>query len=163
MDVYDVDQTSNVQEDSVREDVKRAKGLIASIVGRIRDALSPFVKRGTSYAGSAFERSTESIGSKLPKILKPVAVVLILLFVIFLGINLFNRYLKPSGSGSNNTQQTPTVPPFKTYEPSIYVDDEEILSIENELNVLERELENTRIIESNLNIPSLDYDINFDK
>ena len=69
--------------------------------------------------------------------------------------------LKNGGVISQNPQTIVTPVPFVPFKPSVYADDPEVLKIEEDLTLLERELNQVKIKEDGIDPPKLDFDISF--
>lgn len=156
-------QTSTGDEDSVQEDLKKLRSVVGKIKSRILKIFKPFVKKGAETAGATVKKSSDSIEKNWRKTIKPIALVMIGIFIVFLGIILVRRYVINVVEEKQSGAIEPTIPPFKTYEPSIYADDDEVVAIEDELSILENEIDNVRVIESSLAPPVLDFDVSFDE
>jgi len=92
--------------------------------------------------------------------LKTIAPVILILSVAGFGIAYFMRSDKKVTQGPP-LPPVPSIPPFQRFQPSIYADDPVILKLQEDVNVLDRELSNTQIKETILEPPTLDFNVTF--
>src|SRR3989344_5949697 len=99
--------------------------------------------------------------SNLKSILQKLAVILLiftfLLILFFTGTRVFTSLRKNSAQDSALTP-TPTPLDYQGYKPSIWAEDKNILKLEEDINILEKEL-GTNIRDTSLTPPILDFEI----
>ena len=94
---------------------------------------------------------------------KLMGVVLGAMFIIIIGIvaiGLYTKLQKPQ-TAPTKVEPSPTPPTYQTFKPSVYAKDPEVLKIEENLDILNREMDTTNLKEDNLLPPKLDFDISF--
>lgn len=112
------------------------------------------------------------VGQKVPKttskslripsgILKFLIFLLIVIVLILVAVNLFKKAKENGGETPFFSQETPTPGTFNPIKPSVYTDDPEVLELEEEINVIEKELTAVNIKEERLGIPLLDFKVDF--
>ncbi len=150
-----------LQEDSVATDIKMFKGLVGKGKEKINTLITPFAKKGITSATSASTAVRSSVDNKfLKNLVRAFLILFFTLILVFIAIYFF-RMLK----SENGITQTPgvsvTPPPFEPFKPSVYAEDPAVLKIEEDVNILERELIQTNIREDGIDPPLLDFDISF--
>jgi len=154
-------QPQNPQEDSVATDIQTFKGYVGRLKEKASIFLTPFAKKGLTSATSASSAVRTSVDNKfLKNLVRTFLILFFTLVLIFLGIYFF-RMLKSEDGITQFPGVSVTPPPFEPFKPSVYAEDPEILAIEEDVNILERELTQTKIREDGINPPSLDFDISF--
>src|SRR3989344_4243561 len=151
------------QEDSIKADIKNLKVFL----GGTKEKMSKFVKerkfktkvKTTSLVNAAPKVS--AVNTKLiKKFLRVFLIVFALTVVVVIGIRLFfmteGDINKPGTSGA-----TPTPVVYIPYRPSIYSDDPTIKVLEENINILERELSSASLRESLFTPPNLDFNVSF--
>ena len=101
------------------------------------------------------------IGEKFLKILIRIFLVIFSLMVlIIIGVKLMSLFEEDERASSVSE---PTTAPalYQSYQPSVYATDLEILQLEKELGMLEREMAGFNFNEAVLNPPNLDFEIRF--
>ncbi len=168
-----LNQSQNrIEEDSVKKDFKKFKAFSSSLINKLLNYLPRLNKVKTLN----MEKTDRSLGlpflkdaylkQQLFKILKIFVLVLAVLIVLYSTIALLGRFLKSLNLGKNSPQSsqnllTPTPFNYSFYKPSVYADDASILKLEEEVNILMKEILNYSVSERNLFPPSLDFDISF--
>jgi hypothetical protein len=115
------------------------------------------VKRGIDNFLSS-ENSSES----LRKLIKLVFVLGILVFILFVALSVFRLFFG-SEETPNTTNLSPSPVVYQQVKDSIWAKDADILKLETDLNVLEKEILNSQIKDKSLLPPSLDFNVNFKK
>jgi hypothetical protein len=150
-------------EDSVAEDMKKLKKLVGKLSANVEKSVEPVVQKGSSKA-SAFGKANQGF---LRTVLKIFFVVILLIIVAYIGMQFFKKL--PGGDGGEVTptpeESTMTVTPtpivYNPTKPSVYAQDPVVLKLEEDVDVLTREISRTNIKETQLNPPALDYAISF--
>ena len=154
-------EPQEVREDSVANDMKSFKEFAKKSVEKTKTVLSPFAKKSVTSATDASKVVSTSVDNKFIKIL--IRTFLILFFIIvlvFIAFYLFRTIQEENGVvRTDGVSVTPV--PFAPYKPSVYAQDPEVLRLEEEINILERELARVSVKEDGINPPKLDYDISF--
>lgn len=154
-------ESQDPQEDSVAQDVQTVKTIFGKVTDKISLFLAPFTKKGIASAASSATAVRTSVDNKfLKNLVRTFLILFFTLILVFIGIYLF-RMLKEENVITQNPGLTVTPPPFEPFKPSVYAQDPEVLKIEEDVNILERELNQTKIREDGINPPSLDFDISF--
>lgn len=139
---------------------KRGSRGISSRVGKI---ITPLASQGVN-SGIGVESGPSAPDKKKAKRLKLLLLVFAVLFIIVIVTTIASSIATKKRQDSEKPPvlpPTPTPIPFQSFKPSIYADDPEVLKIEEELNILDREISTTVIKETTLNPPVVDFDINF--
>ncbi len=94
------------------------------------------------------------------KIIKLFFVVFFVLILIYVGATLFN-ILRRRGVTQVTDDPTPTPIPYEPTKPSVYADDAAVLKLEEDIDVLEKELARIGLRENDLIPPKLDFEVTF--
>lgn len=136
----------------ITSDIKEARGFADKIIGRIsKTKLKGLGSPSKSLLGENFTK----------KILRFGGMVLIVFIVLLIVERVVNFVRRTGMEDGVFVAPSPTVGPFRPYNPSVYAEDERVLLMEEDLQVLDRELSTTILKETTLNPPVLDFDINF--
>lgn len=157
----DLQKPQEIQEDSVAGDIRMLKNLIAKIIEKIGIVIAPYTKKGISVVGGVTGNVSLPVDSKFIKTL--VRIFLIALFaivLIFIAVYLFNT-LKKEYQIDQATTINVTPAPFDPGRASVYAQDPEVLKLEEDINILERELNRINIKEEDVSLPGLDWNISF--
>jgi len=144
-------------EDSVAQDIQNAKKLVSGVIKGISNKVEPVAEAKIKKAKSS---------SILKKILKLFLILIFLAIFIFVAI-MFVRTLGKPGNGGNgvnvNPSDAPTPTPFvyNPYKPSIYANDPEILALEQDITLLEKEIFRAILREDKLFPPVLNFKVDF--
>jgi hypothetical protein len=153
-------------ENSVTKDLSKLRIGVGKVISKTSDTLSPVVTRAKVSA----EKADKTFWKK---ILKIFIMVFFLIFLLFILIGLVSYLLKggnggKTGNSSGNvspsvisTTLTPSPQPYVPFKPSVYVDDPDVLQLEQDISVLERQLTQDTLRESKLIPPSLDFNVKF--
>jgi hypothetical protein len=155
-------EPAQIEEDSVKEDFKKARGMIQKVALEILSRTAPSAEKrkmlgqkGLSYAKNVVDVSFTR------KVVNLFMVVFFGLIIFFVVVRL-NKYLGNSkDQGTFVPSKAPTVPPFQRTEPSLYADDAEILKIEEDAKVLLNEIIEKSLEDSSISTPQLDENIDF--
>jgi len=155
------------RDDSVLQDVESLKKLVGKVSGGVTSKIAPMVKGGLAGSTKAAAGLTQKMGPKfITRVLQIFFVILLCVVIVFVGIKFFAS--KP-GDGSQAPTPTPdssvsaTPTPF-VYNPpkaSVYATDPEVLKLEEDINVITREVGSTVLRENDLNPPTLDFNVAF--
>lgn len=147
--------------DQLAADMKKVKDLKSDLVGKIRSALFPVVPENIpAVVNVKFSIKDRFDPDLIKKLGRGLAVVLLLLVLFPIGSSIFKSVLKNGEQGDGGVP-TPSVGPFRPYKPSIYADDEQVLQMEEDVKVLDRELSTSQLKDTVLTPPVLDFDISF--
>lgn len=158
------DQSVEMEEDSVRQDIARLKKIVGKIGGGINQKVSPVIKKGGVDAGKKSAETVSKIVNTgaMKKIITTFFVIVLIMVLIFIGMNFFKKTPGEEITDElTSSESTPTSPPFVSYKPSVYADDLEIIKLDEEISTLESEFASSDIKETSLNIPNLDFDVSF--
>lgn len=137
-------------DDQVGIDFQKAKEAKNKLLGTVGESVSPIVaKQGKKFSGLLIKK------------LLRIGVIAVLLIVLFYIGSLMLRTFTQNGENGQIAVPSPSVAPFHPFNPSIYADDEQVLQMEEDIKVLDRELSTTQLKETILTPPVLDFDIDF--
>ena len=149
------------QEDSIAGDIKIFKDLIKKGVDGTKTILSPFAKKGVESTVATTKAVTGSVDSKFIKIaVRSFIVIIFAIILIYIASFLFKR-LREEKTVSQNGGAPVTQVPYEPFKPSVYANDPEVLILEEEIGILERELYGVNIKEDGIKPPQLDWNISF--
>jgi len=154
-----------LEEDSVAEDIKKAKKLLSLGMQKFSKSAGPSVQKGKEMESKGVEYAKKVVDvdftKKAVKIFLVIIFVLIILFVASRVLDLTNK----NGGDTNVPTPTnvPTAPPYKRTEPSIYDKDATILKIEEDAKVLLNEIVGKSLDDDSISPPNLDVNINFER
>ncbi len=148
-----------VSEDSVAQDIQDFKKFLGKVSGKVSSSVSPTIAKGRVSAASSVGQIVDT--GFLKKIVRIFLIVFFLMIVIYIGIRLFSELNKNGGDGISPEGITSTPIPYQPYKPSVYAEDPTTLRLEEEINVIERELSSVNLRESLLTPPSLDFEVSF--
>jgi hypothetical protein len=149
------------KEDSVKEDLKKFKALVGKYKSKVDEKVDPVTAAGVQKAVSAINASG-SVADKpfYKKLVKVFFILFFLLILIFVAATLFN-ILKSKKITEAPVLPTPSPVPFEPTKPSVYASDESVLKLEEDIDLLEKELVRVSLRDNDLLPPKLDFDINF--
>jgi hypothetical protein len=165
-------ETVKTEESRVGSVVSNVKAQVQSAGERVGKNISNFVPKNSDMAdpGQVVDQQVQP-GNMQPAQNKSkafgikIAIVILLIMAGLVSLVVF-RSMPPSGSrngaGLNGTEgEIPTPFTDGSFRPSKYADDPEILQIEEDLSVLEREINRAILRDNTINPPSLDFNIQF--
>ena len=144
--------------DSVAQDIKKAKGFLGGLSSKLSKTVSPVLNKGATGAASVGTLIDKSF---LKKLIRIFFIIFFLMIVLFIAALLFREVSKNETDGITDGGSTPTPIQYQPFNPSIYAEDPEILKLEEDINVLDRELSGTSLRETSLNPPLLDFNVSF--
>ena len=150
------------EEDSVAQDVKKIKSFFSRSTENIKDKISPATSKMATQTSQAVGQTAKRVG--LLSLLKVATLILVIVLLVVLGLKLFSFVRNGDGNGgSGSGESTPTQTPvsYQPYVQSIYAKDPGILKLEEDINVLSRELSTAVIRETRLSPPLLDFNVGF--
>jgi hypothetical protein len=154
--------TVSPQEDSVKQDIQGLKTLVKGALGGAKNKATPAAKLGKEKTIEAAQTVGRSVDTGfLKKLIKIFFVVVFLLILVFIALKLYNLLPTQSPVQTVTLAPSPTSVPYEPERPSVYAEDPQILKLENDIEVLRRELAGVDIRESTLKPPILDFNINF--
>jgi hypothetical protein len=147
------------EEDSVAEDIKHLK----TFTHHVEEKLNPFVKKGKEKSGKVVTSAAKVIDTKLLRLLVSILMILIFAGVVFFIASRFYKTVteEDGGNGVAVEQVSPTGVDYQFQDPSAWAEDPVVKQIEQEVGTLEREVINAIIKETNLNPPTLDFNVSF--
>lgn len=148
-------------ENSLQTDVVTLKTVAEKVSNKLKEAMRPFVRQGEKSS----KKAADSVGKVVDvgfmrKLVKIFMTILCVMIIIFVAVRLF-RVLREESQESETIQPTPTTFIYIPPRSSIYAGDPSILKMEEDLNVLTREVSNSIIRETTLNPPNLDFNVSF--
>lgn len=161
-------QISNT-DDSVSRDLEQARKIVGKLSGAVSKAVTPVVAKGVSSSEKTAAKFLKKDNKFLKIILRLFIILIFLMIAVFVGLKLFQSgavVVKPPVKPSPNILSitltvTPTPVVYNPMKPSVYADDLVVLKLEQDINILTREIAGTNIKETQLNPPSLDFNISF--
>jgi hypothetical protein len=151
------------QDDSVVSDINKFKKFSEKILGQTGKTIGPSLFKGAETLSDSFYNLKESLSFNfgfLKNIIQFLVVIVVIGGLVYAGFRLIISTRK-RGEEQMVVVPTPTPATYSPYKPSIYADDETMIELEEDVNVLKREVSYTNIRETTLNPPSLDFDISF--
>jgi hypothetical protein len=162
-------QDQNAKADSVSQDMTVFKKFLTNVTGKVSDKVQPIAKRGAEKSKDAITTTTSSVANKVKdkldfgsvkKVFSVVLVILLFVIVGLVGVNIYVKLQKPP-EPPTSVEPTVTPPSYQTYKPSVYAKDPDVIKIEENLDILNREMDTTDLKENNLLPPQLDFNISF--
>src|SRR3989344_8892019 len=145
-----------VSEDSVAQDIQEFKNFLGKVSGKVSRSVSPTITKSKASASSTVGQIVDT--GFLKKIVRVFLIVFFLMIVVYIGFRLFSELKENDGDGISPEGITSTPIPYQPYKPSVYAEDPTTLRLEEEINVIERELSSANLRESLLTPPSLDFE-----
>lgn len=153
--------TDFTKEDSVKEDFKKFKTLIGKYKSKLDEKVDPITASGVQKAVGVINASGGITDKPFyKKLIKVFFVLFFLLILIFVGATLFNIF-NSKKVAEVVEGPTPSPIPFKPTKPSVYATDEDVLKLQEDIDLLEKELARVSLRENDLLPPKLDFNINF--
>ena len=151
------------EEDSIVQDIESLKSFVKT-VGHTVSTQKVEPRKVASLPKPPQIPAGITKKSPLKNLIRVLLVVFFLLILTFIGIRIVQ--LLSNGGNDDTTVQLPNnvIPspvPYIPHNPSVYAEDVEVLKLEEDILVLERELSNTNIKEDRLYPPTLDYNVRF--
>lgn len=146
-------------EDSVAQDVLKARNFIKKLVSSITLQAKPSIEAGGQGVKKGLNKALGS--SFLKRILKIFVLVILIIAVLSFSIKFLKRVEKDDKQIDGVSITTPTPVEYKFDKPSIYAEDEAFLKLEEEVRILENEVNQTDIRETRLAPPPLDFNVSF--
>lgn len=154
---YSKKKADSSQEVEIKPEDIAKEGVLSKGVGEVKGLI-----KGVGEASGV--ATTAGKGKKgLPKPLLIVVGAVVILLALSLVASRLATSIRQGGKGTGQSQAVPTPTPvgFQPYKPSVYAGDPEVLKLEEEINILDREVSSAQIKETTLNPPTLDFNINF--
>lgn len=153
---------ANVKENQITVDIRKAKKVKEQVIQKVQQQLQPVISEATPKITSAAQPVKSLFKGELIKKIFRIAAILFLIIIFLYIISLFVKNIRENGEIALDGLPTPTLVPYLPYNPSVYADDELVLELEEDINVLDRELSTSQLRETILTPPILDFDINFE-
>ena len=160
-------QGSPVAEDPVTEDLEKLKEIVGKFSANVNKSVAPVVSKGvqeSTIKAAAFGKSNQKF---LRMAFKIFFIAVLLIVVVFIAM----QFLKKTPGvtigtatptpAENGPSSTPTPIVYNPTKPSIYAKDPIVLKLEEDIDVLVREIGGTNIKETQLNPPTPDFGISF--
>ena len=150
-------------ENPIEQDLQKLSSSVKSVSGKLKEKVKPAVSRQTQKATSKL-KSTKKIGKKSD--MKKFFVIFAVVLVLFI-VTITASKVVPVLQNQNRSQPkdegepTPTPATFDTYQPSVYADDPEVLKLEEDISIFEREVSTVNLRHSELFPPTIDFKISF--
>ncbi|MCH7641029.1 hypothetical protein IID22_02445 [Patescibacteria group bacterium] len=150
-------------DNQVRIDFQKAKEVKNKLLGTVGESVSPIItKQGKKFSGLTAPLGGLFSPDLIKKLLRIGTIAVLLVVLFYIGSQIL-RTLTQDGENGQIVVTTPSVAPFHPLNPSIYADDEQVLQMEEDVKVLDRELSTTQLKETILTPPVLDFDIDFEQ
>ncbi len=165
----DVAEVNPVEkEDVIVSDLKRAKTFIGRTAAQLRQAAKPYIDQ-TKKSGDSISQNVQtttqssliSYKKGLERLIRTAVLLVLFILIVFIGFNVYRSFTNSPNGETRGVPATPTLIPYEPQNPSLYAEDPEILSLEENLLVLDRELANTNIRITPITLPQLDFNITF--
>lgn len=149
-------------DDSVVEDIKSFKSFFRKSFNMLigRAAATKATKKVQEKVDAASKKASFSL---IYKLIPALFILIVVLLAAAIVISIFEKQNGIVDRGNGIVVET--TPPVVTYQPyteSIYASDPEILRLDEDINVLGREISTTVLQDSILTPPKLDFNIKFD-
>jgi hypothetical protein len=155
-------ETQGVQEDSVANDMRMLKEFAKKSVEKAKTVVAPYAKKGmVSVSDTSKVVSTSADHKFIKTLIRTFLILFFTVVLIFIAIYLYRMLQKENVAVQPGSSVSVTPVPFSPFKPSVYALDPEVLQLEEEINILERELARVNIKEEGVNPPKLDFSINF--
>ena len=149
------------QDDAIASDIQKAKIATGKMLHKFKAKVAPVLPQKTPGIQSISAPVKDIITKEFIKKTITITVTTLLFVFIVLVVSYIYRSVTGSRDGELSVLPTPSVGPFKPYNPSIYAEDEQVLQMEEDAKILDRELSTAQLKETALTPPSLDFNVNF--
>ncbi len=152
-----------VSEDSVAQDIKKFKEFGKGVIDKFGTKLPTFKTKVFSSL-SSIKLPTEKFSSQ--KVVKIFGAFFLIIFGLAMTFS-FLKLIKNNFLENKKTEveisitPTPTPVSYQPYLPSFYAKDTEVLKLEEDANLLEKEIVGSQLEEKQLLPPNLDFNIKF--
>jgi len=158
--------TKNVSpDDPLHQDLAKASSLIKTISAKLPKVALPIVPKTETPQDPQISQVSEIIKpNKVKKLIPLIIGLVILLVLVLVGFFAYSYIAKLRAPKENPivvTNPSPTPIEQEQTQPSIYANDPDILKLQEDINVLDREVVGAQLRESTLNAPVLDFNISF--
>jgi len=154
-----------VPDDPLHQDLAKASTLIKTISAKLPKVALPIVPKNETPQDPQISQVSEILKPNKVKKLIPLIIGLVILLVLVLVGFFAYSYIAKLRSPKDNpivvTNPSPTPIEQEQTQPSIYANDPDILKLQEDINVLDREVVGAQLRESTLNAPVLDFNISF--
>ncbi|MFV1917360.1 MAG: hypothetical protein ACC618_02700 [Patescibacteria group bacterium] len=145
----------------VSVDLGKVKEVKDKVFGKVTKTVAPVVaKQGGKVKGLNLPFKDIMEGDLVKKLVRIVLIFFLLIALLYIGSIVF-RTINQGNDTDGVVLPSPTPAPFQPFQPSIYAEDEQVLQMEEDIKVLDRELSTAKLRETILTPPVLDFDINF--
>src|SRR5260221_6686240 len=153
-------------DDPLHQDLEKAISLLKTITAKLPKVSLPIPSKPVVPQDSQLSQISELVKpNKLKNILPIFVVGIVVLILVVAGVVFIVPYIKNLQKPKVNpiviTEPSPTPIEQPQTQPSIYANDPDILKLEEDINVLDREVVGTQLREPTLNAPVLDFNISF--
>lgn len=139
-----------------KEKTQPSESSQASVTTEVKAAKDTGVKVKLPSVGGTFSKK---LAKKIIRVIVGVLIITLVLFAASQAVNIIRR----DGQQPGALFPSPTGVFYEPTRPSVYAEDEQVLKMEDDLRVLDREVVSTSLKESTLNPPILDFDIDFEE
>jgi hypothetical protein len=155
-------------DDPLHQDLAKASNLLKNLTAKLPKVSLPIAKPQTTSVPQDpnLAQISELVKpNKLKHIIPIVVFGVVILVIAIAGVAFIVPYVKNLQKPKVNpiviTQPSPTPIEQEQTKPSIYANDADILKLQEDINVLDREVVGTQLKEPTLNAPNLDFNITF--
>lgn len=153
-------------EDPLYQDLEKATSVLKKITSKLKKTTDPLVAQGSALSTQAVSSSqafakTDKFKKIIPIIIFAGALLVLVIIAIWVVVPLLSRMGTKEETPIVITSPTPPPIEFTPSEPSVYANDPNILDLEEDIAVLDREIVGASLRETTLNPPTLDYNISF--
>lgn len=149
-------------EDPIAKDLAVAGGFFKKLSAKVSQVTTPAINKGKEVSEEAVSTGGEFVKTdKFKKILPMILFALVLLLILGVGFYFVRGFMNRTVDPTIVEGPTPTLVEYIPSEPSLYVTDEEVLKLEQQISVLDREIAGVQLRETTLTPPTLDFNINF--
>jgi len=147
------------------EDIKK-EGILARGLRLLKGAVGKVIPKAAVKESKESKKTGEKppLPKKgLPKALVGAVIAVVALLIISSLASKFVSKVREGGKEGEGEEAVPTPTPvgYQRYKPSVYAGDPEILKLEEDVNVLDREVSSAILKDDTLKPPTVDFDINF--
>jgi hypothetical protein len=155
-------------DDPLHEDLTKAATLLKTITSKLPKIALPIPKsvpdltvQDPSHAQVSELIKPNKLKKFLPAIIGGVILLVLILVGLFVIAPIISKIRAPKINPIVVTNPSPTPIEQEQTQPSIYANDPDILKLQEDINVLDREVVGTQLRETTLNAPVLDFNITF--
>lgn len=155
-------------DDPLHQDLEKASSLFKNLTAKLPKVELPIAKTSSTQAieDPNLAQVSELIRPNkmkklLPAIIGGVILLVLILIGVFVVVPIISKMRAPKETPVVVLTPSPTPIEQAPTQPSIYANDPEILKLQEDINVLDREVVGTQLRETTLNAPVLDFNVSF--